>query len=56
MPYANNKDADQPEHPCSLSHCLDSIIINSSISVIPGLKLATAAKLAGLSLIWYHIK
>ena len=31
MPYANNKDADQPVHPCSLIstfvvHCLDSII------------------------------
>ena len=31
MPYANNKDADQPAHPCSLISafvvcCLDSII------------------------------
>ena len=31
MPYVNNKDADQPAHPCSLIstfivHCLDSII------------------------------
>ena len=32
MPYVNNKDADQPAHPCSLIsafivHCLDSIIL-----------------------------
>ena len=39
MPYANNKGAGQPEHPCSLIstfvvRCLDSIMPLVSISVI----------------------
>ena len=39
MPYANNKGADQPEHPHSLIsvfvvHCLDSIISLDSIAEI----------------------
>ena len=39
MPYANNKGADQPAHPCSLIsafvvRCLDSIISLVSISEI----------------------
>ena len=42
MPYANNKDADQPAHPRSLIsivviHCLDSIIPPVSISEISSL-------------------
>ena len=42
LPYANNKDADQPAHPCSLTSvfvigCLDSIIPRFSISEISSL-------------------
>ena len=42
MPYANNKDADQPAHPCSLIsvfivRCLDSIIPLVSMSKISSL-------------------
>ena len=37
LPYASNKDADQPAHPRNLTsvfviHCLDSIIHSFSIS------------------------
>ena len=59
MPYANNKGADQPAHPCSLIsafivHCLDSIIHVSlvSISKFPSLMLASVAEQASLSLTW----
>ena len=57
LPYANNKDADQPAHPCSLIsviviRCLDSIILLVSISVISSLKLAPVAEEASLSLTW----
>ena len=46
MPYANNKDADQPAHPRSLIsyfvvHCLDSISL-ISISEISSLQLVSA--------------
>ena len=39
MPYANNKDADQPVHPCSLIstfviNCLDSMICILVISKV----------------------
>ena len=39
MPYANNKGADQPAHPCSLIsafvvRCLDSIVFLDSIAEI----------------------
>ena len=39
MPYANNKDADQPAHPCSLIstfvvRCLDSMICALAISKV----------------------
>ena len=64
MPYANNKNADQPAHrrsqlahPRSLIspfvvHCLDSIILLVSISEIGSLYLASVAVQAGLSLPW----
>ena len=55
MPYANNKGADQPVHPCSLIsafavHCPNSIIPPVSISEISSLYLASVAEQAGLSL------
>ena len=39
MPYANNKSADQPAHPCSLIstfvvHCLDSMICILALSKV----------------------
>ena len=57
MPYANNKGADQPAHPCSLIsafvvRCLDSIIPLVSISEISSLCLASVAAQACLSLRW----
>ena len=57
MPYANNKGADQPAHPCSLIsafvvRCLDSIIPLVSISEILSLYLASVAAQAGLCLTW----
>ena len=56
MPYANNKDADQPVHPRSLISvfvipCLDSIIPRLSISRISRLVVPVAEQ-AGLSLTW----
>ena len=56
MPYANNKGADQPAHPCSLIsafvvHCLDSIPL-VSISEIWSLYLVSVDEQAGLSLPW----
>ena len=59
MPYANNKGADQPAHPCSLIsafivHCLDSIIHVSQVSIskFSSLMLASVAEQASLSLTW----
>ena len=57
MPYANNKGADQPAHPCSristfVIRCLDSIIPEVFISKISSLYLAYVAAQAGWSLPW----
>ena len=57
LPYANNKDADQPAHLRSLIitfivHCLDSIIDLISITGISNLYLASVAAQASLSLPW----
>ena len=57
MPYANNKDTDQPAHPRSLIsafivRCWDSIISLDSIPEISRLKLASVAAQAGLFLAW----
>ena len=57
LPYANNKDADQPAHPRSLIsifivHCLDSIIPMLATSKISRLSLASVAAQDGLSLPW----
>ena len=57
LPYAINRDADQPVHPRSLIsvfviHCLDSITPSLSISEISGLYLAFVAVQAGLSRTW----
>ena len=54
MPYANNKDSDQPARPRSLIsafviRCLDSIISLVSISEISSLYLASVSEQAGLS-------
>ena len=55
MPYTNNKGADQPAHPRSLIstfivRCLDSIIPVVFVSFKTQLPVASAAKLAELSL------
>ena len=57
MTYANNKGADQPAHPRSLSsafvvRCLDNIIPIVSISKISSLGLASMAAQVSLSLPW----
>ena len=57
LPYANNKGADQPAHPCSLISifivcCLYSIISLVSISEISSLQLASVAVQASSSLSW----
>ena len=57
MPYATNKDADQPAHPRSLIstfvvRCLDSIIPLVSIYEITSLYIGSVAAQAGLSLTW----
>ena len=57
MPYANNKDADQPAHPRSLMsafvvRCLDNIIPLVSIPENPSLYLAFVAAQVGLSHTW----
>ena len=57
MPYANNKGADQPAHPRSLTSafivcCLDSIVSILAISIISRLQLVSVAEQAGLSLTW----
>ena len=60
MPYANNKDADQPAHPHSLIntfvvHCLDNIMYILAICKVSRLELASVADQAGLSLTWSKI-
>ena len=57
MPYANNKDADQPVHLHSLFsvfiiRSLDSIMSLVSISEISSLWLASVAAQASLNLTW----
>ena len=57
MPYANNKDADQPAHPRSpistfIVHCINSVIPPISIPKISSLYLASVAAQVGLSLPW----
>ena len=57
MPYANNKNADQPAHPHSLIstfviRCLPSIISILAKCKISGLYLASVAEQAGLSHTW----
>ena len=57
MSYANNKGADQPAHPRSLSsafvvRCLDSAMSLVSETKISSLMLASVAELAGLTLTW----
>ena len=56
MPYANNKDTDQPAHLHSLTSafvvcCLDSIISLVSALAISRLWLVSVAEQAGLSLL-----
>ena len=60
MLHVNNKDADQPAHPCSLIStfivcCLNSIIPLVSVSKISSLYLVSVASQAGLSLPWSQI-
>ena len=57
MPYANNKDADQPAHPRSLIsafivHCLDNIIPLVSVSEISSFHIPSVAAQAGFCLTW----
>ena len=57
LPYANNKDADQPAHPRSLIsvfviRCLDSIVPLFAIFERSRLWLASVAAQAGLCLTW----
>ena len=57
MPYANNRSADQPVHPCSLIstfvvHCLDSITHILAKSKISSLQLVAVAEQASLCLTW----
>ena len=57
MPYANNKDADQPAHRRSLIsafvvRCLDSIISRVSLCAISWLYLVSVAEQIGSSLSW----
>ena len=54
-PYANNKGADQPAHPCSLIstfvvRCLDSMKCILALSKVS--RLVPIAEQAGLSLTW----
>ena len=60
MPYANNKDADQPAHPRSLIstfvvRCLDSKISILAISKVSRFQLASIAEQAGLNVTWLKI-
>ena len=55
MSYANNKGADQPAHPRSLSsafvvRCLDSVMSLVSVTEISSLMLASVPEKASLSL------
>ena len=55
MPYANNKGADQPAHPCSLIstfvvRCLDSMICILALSKVSRFLLASVAEQASLNL------
>ena len=57
MAYANNKGADQPAYPRSLTstfivHCLDSVMSLVSVTKISSLMLASVAAQAGLCLAW----
>ena len=57
LPYANNKDTDQPVHPRSLIsvfviRCLDSTMPLVFISEISSLYLVSVTAQAGLSLPW----
>ena len=57
IPYANNKDADQPVHPCSLIiifvvHFLERKIPVLAESKISRLWLASVAEPVSLSLAW----
>ena len=57
MSYANNKGADQPAHPRSLTsafvvRCLDSVMSLVSVTKISSLMLASIAEQASLSLTW----
>ena len=57
MSYANNKGADQPAHPRSLTsafvvRCLDSVMSLVSVTKISSLMLASVAEQASLTLTW----
>ena len=57
LPYVNNKDADQLEHPSSLIrafvvHCLGSVMSLVSVTKITSLMLVSVAEQAILSLTW----
>ena len=57
LPYANNKGANQPVHPCSLIstfvvRCLDSIILLVSKSEISSLYLVSVAAQTSLGFTW----
>ena len=60
MPYANNKDADQPAHPRSLIstfvvRCLDSMICIPALPKVSRFYLVSVAEQAGLNLTWSKI-
>ena len=60
MPYANNKGADQPAHPRSLTstfivRCLDSMICILALSKGSRFWLVSVAEQAGLILTWSKI-
>ena len=57
LPYANNKDTDQPAHPRSLIStfvfsCLDSVMSIVSVTKMSSLMLASVAEQAGLNVTW----
>ena len=57
MPYANNKGADEPAHPCSLVstfvvHYFDSMICILAITKVSRFLLGSVADQAGLNLTW----
>ena len=60
MPYANNKGADQPVHPRSLTstfvvRCLDSMICILAISEVSRFQLFSVAEQASMNLTWSKI-